>query len=377
LAAYLFKIDSYLNIVRGQPSILTAEELHYSLPSTFSLYNTDGLDIFEERYSIEPTIRSQTTICDMIQDAALDSVVPTDGLMLEKDIQLGICALQGRLWHLLTQNKNVPDLINAIELDPFRRCLESWKRLLIRIPTLHREQPLAIQYYYGKEDHSEDGWQSIVSGRQKSLVYDAVMVYHVFSLHIYANMRILSQLAEDNRSNKSKEEYGVACQESKTRREAFAREWARTPNSRRALCHAAAVFASYKSLPVFIKSTLDPITHVALSIGALVIWAYGSFATHTCQACTPGLQTRSVFPQIPEIELTRWSRIDSEPSLEREKGTWIEMGGGRVTLMGTKLCRCNLDLSISRYYSCLPEGWNVADTIAPGIWTVPDTRSDV
>jgi len=320
----------------------------------------------------------------MVQDAALDAAAPVEGLMLAEDIQLGICALQPRIWHLLVRRTDTPDLSSAIEMDALRRNLESWKRLLIRIPTAQpdassfsREQHLAMRYYYGTEDQSKDGWQSVVSYRQRSLVYDATMLYHVFSLHLYANIRILSQLAEDARPDNSKAPYEDVNSQAKTRRETYAREWAKAPNSRRALCHAAAALASYNSLSALVNKTIDPISHVALSAGALVVWAFCSFSSHVCEACVPRSQIHSIYAQLPEVELTRWAEIKAEPVLERERETWIEVGGGLATLIGLKLCRCSLDILVSQYYSCLPEGWNVADTIAPGIWKVPDTIMDV
>jgi hypothetical protein len=43
LAVYLFKIDAYMSILRDQPTIVVSEELHFSLPCAFALYNADGL----------------------------------------------------------------------------------------------------------------------------------------------------------------------------------------------------------------------------------------------------------------------------------------------------------------------------------------------
>ena len=49
LAAYLYKIDTYFNLLRCRPALLVPEDLtHYPLPSTYSLYNSDGLDVWEE-----------------------------------------------------------------------------------------------------------------------------------------------------------------------------------------------------------------------------------------------------------------------------------------------------------------------------------------
>jgi hypothetical protein len=319
----------------------------------------------------------------MIQSTVLDDVAPIEGLMLAEDIQLGICSLQSRIWHL-SMRSDTPDFNSAIELGHLRRRLESWKLLLTRIPIsesdasrFSAEQHWATRYYYGMEDHSKAGWQNIVYCRQKTLVYDGTVLYHLSSLHLYFNARILSQLAKDLMTNNSNEAYGNMYQQAHQRRITFAREWVKKANSRRALCHAAAILASFNGLPVPLRRAIDPIIYVAFSVGALVVWAYGSFASHHCEACTPGIRTRSAFSDLPEVELTRWSQIETEPTLQKEKEAWIEVGGGLVTLIGMKVCRCNLNSLILRYYSCIPEGWNVAHTIAPGIFKGLDARMEV
>jgi hypothetical protein len=360
--------------------------MFFTLPQTFSLHNAHGLHIFETRYSMEPTIRSQTTICDMIQDTALDSAAPIDGLMLAEDIQLGICALQSRLWHLSARMTDAPDLSNAIEQDSLRRRLESWKRLLIRIPTAEldssesysREIHMATRYYYGREDHSQPGWQTVVCSRQRDLVFDATMLYHLVSLHLSGNIGNFNLLALETSPGSTNRFFGDAFREASQRREESTREWSQTSNSRRALCHAAAVLASYNNLPAVVKKTVDPIIYVALSVGALVVWAYGRFSTPMyCEICTPGSRVHFAFAELPDVELTQWGDIKTEPNLEKEKETWVEVGGGRVTLNDTKLCRCNLEYLVSKFHSCLPDGWDVADTICPGISRIPDTRMEL
>jgi hypothetical protein len=365
-------------MLRCQPPLLTAEDIHYCLPSTYALHNADGLHIFETRYSIDPAIRSRTTICSLIRDADLDDT-PAEGLMLAEDIQLGICSLQSRLWNRAMRS-HIPDFNTAIELTRIKQRLESWRRLLSQIPISEPDtsnfsegQHWAMRYYYGMEDHSKAGWLNTVYYRQKDLVYDGIALYHLSGLTLHSNVRILSQLAEDMIPNNPNETYGNEYMQAHLRRETFVREWSNASNARRALCHAAAVLGSYNEIPLILRRAIDPITYVAFSMGALVVWAYSSFTNNKCRLCSMRIDSGAASSDLQQFELTRWSAIDAVPALEKEKEDWIEAGEGFVTIGGIIVCQCNLSPLASLYHSCLPQDWDVANAIAPGIFKSKDT----
>ncbi|EHK96125.1 hypothetical protein M7I_8179 [Glarea lozoyensis 74030] len=45
LAQYLFKIDKYFSILRGHRGIIPLDALHFPPPSSYALWNGDGLDV--------------------------------------------------------------------------------------------------------------------------------------------------------------------------------------------------------------------------------------------------------------------------------------------------------------------------------------------
>ena len=376
LSSCLFKVDSYLNILRGQPELLTPEELHFTLPSTFALWNAAGLNIFEIRYSIEPQSRSQTTICRIIREPALESFARIDGLMLVEDIQLGICAMHSNIWQLLERMRDSPEneVSIAIERDSLKRRLEAWKHWLVQIPIqqmdhidFSQEQHLAMRYYYGIEDHSQPGWQWIVFNRPKNLIYDTLTLYHLLNLHLYADIRTLTQLAKDKNLVDPTRVLGEKYLKASERREGSTRAWVESTSMRRALCHATDILVSYNNIPSLENNQVDPIAYVALSVGALVIWAYCMFSGKGCPDC---ISEGQVLPSTgaPIIELTKWSGPRTSQIFEKDKETWIEMGGYRGALTGLLLCRCNIGLLVAKFRACIRDGWNVADTIAPGIF---------
>lgn len=364
MAAYLFKIDSYLSLLRCQPPVLMPEELHFSLPSTFALYNGLGLHVWEVRQSIEPEIRAQNTIRDLIQNIAPDGISPADGIMLTEDIQLGLCSLQSSIWHLSDQLRRNLDTNTAMQRSHLRAQLESWKRLLLRLPfsqsdpiNFTQKQHMAMRFYYGFEDHSEPGWQSTVFARPKDLFFDALMHYHLLSIHLYADIRILRQLTQDTSQGDLLTVYGSPYEKEKLTRESGTVGWTQTKYARRALYHSAAVLALYNDLSELENKMVDPIAFVALSASALVVWAYCTFGDVGCDICRG--ETR-VYRGVNDVELMKWAETRDDDMLAKDRETWIEGGGGRLTLDGTEVCRCHMEQLISKFQSCLPEGWQAS-----------------
>ena len=330
-------------------------------------------------------MRSHTTICDLIQVLSQNpdtQEAPTDGLMLAEDIQLGICSLQSRLWHR-SMKSHMPDFSTVIELNHIKKCLETWKQFLNRIESSEadalnftRGQHWAMRFYYGMEDHSKSGWQNIVYYRQKSLVYDGIVLYHLSNLHLYSNIRILSQLSKDLMPHKQLEDGGDVYKQAHQRRNTYAKEWAKSSSSRRALCYAAAILGFYNDLSTPLIDGIDPIIYVTISVAALVVWAYTSFAVHNCEACIFEMQLLASSGELLTVELARWSHINAGSALEKEKEDWIEAGRSTIFLNGTVLCRCTLSSIVSMYQSRLPKDWDVANTIAPGIFQTEDAGTE-
>ena len=296
--------------------------------------------------------------------------------MLVEDIQLGICAMRSRIWQLLERTRDDPasEVSNAIERDSLKRRLDAWKHWLLQIPIqqtdqldFSQEQHLAMRYYYGIEDHSQPGWQLIVFDRPKNLIFDTLTLYHLLNLHLYAEIRELTQLAKDKLRVQPTSALGEKFRNAAERREDSTRIWAESASVRRALCHATDILVSYNSISGLENNQVDPIAYVALSVSALVIWGYCMFGGKGCPAC---ISEGQILPFIgaPVIELTKWSGSRSSQIFEKDKETWIEMGGCRGAVTGLLLCRCNIDLLVARFRTCIRDGWNVADSIAPGIF---------
>ena len=224
-----------------------------------------------------------------------------------------------------------------------------------------------MRYYYGMEDQSQPGWQLIVFDRPKSLIFDTLMLYNLLSLHLHADIRTLTQNAKDKLEADPtfvpREKYLKAREQ----REESTRAWVDSTTVRRALCHATNILVSYSGLSRLDENQADPIAYVALSVAALVVWTYCTNCREGCPACSSDAHILA-YCNAPVVELTRWSGLKTTQSFEKDREAWIEMDCCRGAITGIVLCRCNIDLLVAKFRGCIRDEWNVADTIAPGIF---------
>jgi hypothetical protein len=359
------------------------EELHYGLQQTYSLWNADGLPIWESRQANEPIFRCDKSLHSMINESASDSVIFREYPILIEDIQFYICAIQPSIWKVSDHREYSRDCEISIVLqkDTLRRRLESLREILDRIANQNsdsaefgQEQYLPFRHYFGYEDRSRPGWQNVVTARVKDLLFDTFMLYNVFSLHLYAEIGRITKLANDQSLDPLREASQRHC-EAREQRQAHIKKWVETPTARQALCHAVAILHAHQNSNPDLqenrtinKYTLDPMAYAALSVAALVVWAYSTFNKLGCEACFLG----SRMHQLHVVELTDWTT--SCPQLEREKETWLEMGAAfPVQLHGIELCECNIDLLTNLFTIYLPPDWELANRIAPGLFNQKET----
>lgn len=341
---------------------LRYEELYFSLPSTFCLFNGPGLHMLEARASDEPVQRNQETVSSMISDRSFSISQP---FVLVEDIQLGMCASQADIWQYSEkiQSSFEHDINNLIRQKSLREGLNSWKRLFDQTSIEDSEtamqgmtNKIPMKYYYGVENHSDAGWQEIVLNRPRSLLFDTAMLYHLFGLHIHANIRSFEILAS------CKSDFRIATSgDVVLGREHRARQWTNVVCSRQAIWHASNIVSIHRSRYRRLISqekaaieSLDPITHVAVAVGSLVMWAYCCFNDKGCARCV-GPAGISAEVELMDI-LTK--------SEESEK--WIELGG-LTAVDGHSLCRCNVQKLVQIFQNCLPSGaqkWDLADSLS-------------
>jgi hypothetical protein len=340
---------------------LRCEELYFSLPTTFCLFNGPGLHIVEARFPDEPVQRNQETVSSMIGDRSFSSIIQP--FMLVEDIQLGMCASQSVIWQYSKkiQSSLEHDINSLIHQKSLRDGLNSWKRVFDQTTIEESESAMQgktnnipLKYYYGVEDHSKAGWQEVVLNRPRSLLFDTAMLYHLFGLHIHANIRSFETLAS------YKTDCRIAIQGGGTLErfpEDRARQWTTVVYSRHAIWHACNVLALHRSrtgLPGQVQSP-DPIAYVAVAASSLVVWAYCYFNEKGCTSC--------IGPAGLSVEVELLDILANNEQSEK----WIELGG-RAALDGHTFCRCNVEKLVQVFKMCLPSGdqkWGIVESLSP------------
>lgn len=361
LTTYLFKIDAYLSILRNQPPSLSPEDLYFTLPTTYALYNSDGLHILDERYISEPKYRNQLSTFKMINDKFSEAYEVETNPMLIEDIQTCLCAAWSSIWRISKSQKLLNTFGPTItpERVALRQQLDVLKARLDRIGIQLSTTPmydqgdryLPTKYYFGYEDCTLSSSTAPVVMRMQDLLADAIMLYHLLSITLSTNVAMLIRLVKD--SNLSPvEELSEAHGQARSERLFLVKSWATSPNARRSLCHSVDILMTCRSL----SQNPDPISHIALSFAAIVVHAFCIYGSCACVMCVPN-------PLVPVVEMTTWSSPGLE-TFKDEREAWIEVGAGfRPQLQGIQMCRCNSGFLVEFYKTYLPMGWEIANMI--------------
>jgi hypothetical protein len=357
LALILFKIDSYLSLLRQQPPLLQREEFCCKLPTTFATWNAHGIYVFFKRQPLDPVDRDEHNASKMIRNAQNWMTSP----LLIEDVNLGLCGMQRSLWRYAELfHKGCTE----VQHGPLRDSLNAWKSQLDKTSALLSSQtkevfgaqssdeplPYPLRAYLGAETPFESNYHVAITSRISSLIFDTTILYHLLSIHLYADIRSLNLLASVHADPDS----GRWPADLVTEQEARVRNWRSGSHVRRALWHAATILSLHQNSDASTDKLPDPISHMAIAVSALVVWAFMFYET---LACVPGMQSLHAGTELSSIEYG--------DELER----WVDVGG-LVVIQGSPLCKCNLVELLQKFEGCLCSGgddrpWNMAAVVAP------------
>lgn len=360
--------------------MITLEELHFSLPCTFALWNAYGLDIWEERYAIESPSRLDKSLYAMIKESTSESTLMTESPMLIEDLQLCMCSLQGSIWKISFSDLSESCQIDLVlQKDTLRRQLLIFKEKLDRIANQNidcapfgDENYMPLRQYFGFEYNIQPEWQEIVKSRVKCIIFDASMLYNLLALHLHADIQTLTCLARYQNLTPI-QETSERHRQIREKREESTRNWVGTPTARQALCLAVDILHGHQILQSNGESTIpqnkapDPVAYLALSTAILVVWSYCHFNKPKCDHCVGKLLSDILAGDSgPLVELTSFTT--SVPEQEQWRKSFIEMGENcRMQIQGVLLCGCNTRFLVPMFRAWLPDEWKLANMVAPGI----------
>lgn len=341
LATLLLKVDTYFGLLCNQPPVLQVEELDLGLPPTFALCHGYGIEVFFARDPEEPSWREQLPIAKFLGGSA-----PLSGLLIE-DIMLGFCGTYREIWSYSQEARNPH---HSMERSGVPQKLESWKTRLDDISNLWMEPQLKAQEinfllraYRGEENASDAGWEISVMTRIAVVCLNTMMLYHILSIHHCADVRTLSILTLESWSLG-----GGPSVRPLPAKGATLSQWASEPRARSSIIHSISILKAYENSLATMKDvsqTMDPVAHVGLCTGAIVL--RGWFASSACNCHAGGMQSLNV----------------DDPS---EKDRWIELNGS-VSVDSVALCRCSSGPWMARFISALTQGgqlWEMSDSVA-------------
>lgn len=360
LLQQLYKVDAYISILRGSPRILVSWELIFRVPSTFSLANTDGLHIWEERVGDNSPIRSDKTLLQMAEYAAASEAFDSLDILIE-DVQLSLSLIHSRLCQLYMQDRaedrhfSIPAFeFSKIEAELNCVGIQLERQSACRAPCLGTA-------YYGFEDHSQPGWEPIVDARVQTLHFDALIMHRLVSIHLYTDPVRLNLVAKEMSLDLTK--FNLDQQKVIGKRRCNTAAWVPGIVSRRALCIAVDIFLEMKSLdtkPLIDAERLDPICYIAVCNAALIVWIHINFGIYACTTCAPGLG----------FLVTEDNEVNLGPGDSKiAKEDWVTKSLiARVRIDGVEMCACNGVKILDKFRNLIPQHWELDDLLAPNVF---------
>ncbi|KAF5663724.1 CMR1-like transcriptional activator [Fusarium heterosporum] len=337
LIVALFKIDVYLSSARFQAPTLYREEIDVAMTATYTLWNSYGLNVFFRRINHEPAERTNFKLSDVIANPN----TPAKSLLLFEDVHLALCGLLPAIWNRSQIARRTAEAGRPTHnsTPSLAWQLETWKADVDRLR--HQcyqnvqsaecaEFPFAA--YIGNHDEDPPKARALAMANIKCLTSDCVMTYHLQGLQLYADTRTINSVAKASAVASDQEA------PARSRLQKFHTQlstWAKSPESRRALIHALAVL---RQCETDLESnepqtqSVDPAACLAISMSALVVWAWLLFAEAAC-SCVPSINHINIGVDPQDLQNT--ARLEN----------WVQ-ADGTAAVNNIPLCRWKKEMGI-------------------------------
>lgn len=357
LSVYTYQFDTYYALARQVPPALHRQEIGITLPSTFMLWNTYGLDILATRQPEEPPGRALIPVSTMTSHP--DSVMQSAQLLVE-DVQLGLCGLLQAIWvsRQLPSDTMETNRISASQRPIIAETLDAWKHELDKIhelAALDKISSHAAKYLY-LAYRGQDGSVAASLGRIAALVQDGMVLYYFLRLVHYSGLSVAASSAAavglglrpahglessnmDDQAQASRTTVIINNSGNKDEREALA-------------CALQLLMMVDTTAPVSSSSvrlqSLNPLIHHALALGVNVMRAI--LSSQRCECASPPSQPDDARAQQQQAAAT-YPYEDN--SLQR----WVETGAGghrgSPWLDGAPVCACRLEWWMGRFHAAI------------------------
>jgi hypothetical protein len=281
LVACLFKVEAYMALLGDSLPQISPAELDIGLPQTFGQRNSWGILVWYKRLPDEPTDRATLNLSDVVLRRSEPST------LLVEDIELGLCAMAPSLWKYNQDRRRGAEC--AASREDLSSELTSWKSDLDDI--LHscsiqadRDAPgsnatdFPLRAYRGDDDEKPNEWKALAFNRVQTLAQYTTILFHLLSLHLYADIGTLCQSSDAEVSQLVGEPESAATQGWQEINTA-AKEWKRRKASKyggHAAIHALAIIRTAEALSLKLNlpaNHLEAIGRVGLEVSLKILKA--------------------------------------------------------------------------------------------------------
>lgn len=318
----LIRLDGYSSVLTGKGPTLRAQELRLPLPNSEAVWNAESS---QERTSLRWRAamgRSKQLMSSLLREGMLKigmHEIPTQ-LSLE-DYHLAFCLFQGGLWELSMEMRQHDQMTTRNASQMLKDELGMWRRYLEDIRKhIELTHHLERSFFGGSGDDLADP-----SAPYPSFAASDLTFYHIQSIGVYANMRML--------------EYHTCCSECRdSGLESRIRSWVRSEDGRRAVVHAVQLRRVYEREAVLLTPSKWRISNTILRpfgllMSAIVLCSYIG-RIEKCSMCGgPSWNSSSA---TAAVEL---SQPELGPTAEKLH-SWI-LNGSMATMGQVPLCSCS------------------------------------
>ncbi|KAL4860614.1 hypothetical protein BDV12DRAFT_191596 [Aspergillus spectabilis] len=322
LVYIVLRIDAYLSVMLDRPPTLRYQEMRIPLPVSEDLWRAKTMENRTQLRWNEPTGRARSVFSTMMRDG-LDTHGYTTGylqmphLSLE-DNHFSLCAFLSELW-AVSKEANEEHHLHYRSFDKGKDShstdrLELWKAHL-RDWYIHIEKSdeLEVSLFFFTEFPAAAGQGGGSGGRNNPFLGLNLTLYHLVSLKVYANLRLLEH----------KKCCGY-CQD--TNVEKVISAWADSADGRHAVYHAVQLKRIYERESMLYSKPQDqrlsnPLGTVGLLASAIVLCLYSAKVTSSLGA-TEGVEVDAAVLPVEAVELTQSKFMDTP-----ENKRWVSQGG--------------------------------------------------
>lgn len=331
----IFRLSCHISLILDVPPALRFEELDLPFPPTNVAWDATDLH-WSSVMDNEPPHRTQGPF-NFLCTLALAPLTPVDRLKLPgfftpQDFELGMCAMQSRLWEE-TQCQGTTEKLSLAQTKYDVKHSQApgfghgWP-VMLGIWRVTMEQFRRTEARYSAPDCERT---SYVNG---------MTMYHASLIRVHADLPLIRRFAEslcdDTVPSQYVHQWGIQVH-----------SWTRSHGVKEALWHAAQILHLLKqeteqthSLGA-LQSSIGPVATECLFRAALIIWTCAR-STMVCDLCGPAAS----IPQ--DLHGRHYSTKDREQvevtSLDESSKryeTWLREGA-RSCIEGVLLCACKL-----------------------------------